>query len=121
MCEVIDVIPYKRSYRLANSIMTDRALLVAIGTSQQTVKITNVSESRLTDKEYRVYMRLLLDQYNQAKANGLSEADLAKLKPPSKWHLKLRRRTRARATKFNYSQDDINKMLDKKAGKQGLE
>jgi RNA polymerase-associated protein RTF1 len=60
MCEVIDVLPYKRPYRLPGTdIIVDRALLVGQGTNQKVAKMYHVSNSRILEKEFQCYVATL--------------------------------------------------------------
>ena len=58
MCEIIAIVPYKRGmYKLTDSnVMTDKAFLVAIGSSQLTKKLDLVSNSRITEQELQRYL-----------------------------------------------------------------
>lgn len=57
MCEVLDVLPYKRPYRLPGTDITvDRALLVGLGSSQKVAKMYHVSNHKITEKEFQFYV-----------------------------------------------------------------
>lgn len=57
MCEVLDVVPYKRPYRLPGTDITvDRALLVGLGSSQKVAKMFHVSNHKITEKEFQFYV-----------------------------------------------------------------
>jgi RNA polymerase-associated protein RTF1 len=60
MCEVLDVLPYKRPYRLPGTDITvDRALLVGLGSSQKVAKMYHVSNSRILEKEFQFYVNTM--------------------------------------------------------------
>lgn len=57
MCQIIDVVPYKRLYKLPDSkTLTDKALLVSIGPSQIVKKMDILSNSRITQEELDHYL-----------------------------------------------------------------
>jgi RNA polymerase-associated protein RTF1 len=60
MCEVTDVVPYKRPYRLPGTEITvDRALLVKLGSSEKIAKMYHVSNSRISEKEFQFYVNTM--------------------------------------------------------------
>lgn len=60
MCEVTDVVPYKRPYRLPGTEITvDRALLVKLGSSEKIAKMYHVSNSRISEKEFQYYVHMM--------------------------------------------------------------
>jgi RNA polymerase-associated protein RTF1 len=60
MCEVTDVVPYKRPYRLPGTEITvDRALLVKLGSSEKVAKMYHVSNSRISEKEFQFYVNTM--------------------------------------------------------------
>ena len=69
MCEIIAIVPYKRGmYKLTDSnVMTDKAFLVAIGTSQLTKKLDLVSNSRITEQELQRYLSDVKESNEKAK------------------------------------------------------
>ncbi len=63
MCEVVDVVPYKRSYKLPGTdIVTDKAFIVCVGKKQTTVKLLQLSSSRITERELSFFETSIRDQ-----------------------------------------------------------
>jgi hypothetical protein len=69
MCEVLDVVPYKREYEMPvdasasgparRGRMVSKALNVTIGSSPSVVKMSLVSNSRISETEFAFYVRSL--------------------------------------------------------------
>lgn len=102
MCKIIDIVPYKRQYKLPNSdITTDRALVVSLGKATQVAKLYQVSNSRITPREYDIYI-------TKAKEDGVAvpnENDVAAI-----------RSNQIKTMNHVYTDEEISSMLAKKSG-----
>jgi hypothetical protein len=103
MCEVEEVVPYKKSYKLrpwkGKQASTDRVLKVSIGNHAREAKIIHVSESRLQPEELADYITALRD---------------ARCKVPTKRDIERRRAAQLKAQAHVYSHDEIQAMVNKR-------
>lgn len=105
MCEVLDVLPYKRSYRLPGTELTiDRALLVGLGSSQKVAKMYHVSNSRITDKEFQYYVNMMKSSRDEDKLLRKNE-------------IEKRKKRIAENLVHTYTNEEIQSMVEKNAAK----
>ena len=108
MCEIVGV-GKRGAYKLSDSgIMTDRALIVAIGSSQQTKKLDAVSNSRISEVELKRYLE---DVRLSCKKNGRDVRILTKNDAT---------RRRAHATRVlsehKYTESEIKTLIQERSG-----
>lgn len=108
MCEVVGI-GKRAPYKLSDSgAMTDKALIVAIGSSQVTKKLEAVSNSRITELELKRYLD---DLHTYNEKHGKSTRILTK-------NDTTRRRAEAMKVLQNhkYTDDEIKKLIQQRSG-----
>mmetsp|Transcript_8850 Transcript_8850/g.13248 ORF Transcript_8850/g.13248 Transcript_8850/m.13248 type:complete len:634 (+) Transcript_8850:73-1974(+) len=105
MCEVVEVVPHSRPYKMPDTGVTvDRALLVGVGSNTKVTKMHHVSNSRITEREFQQYVTNLKNCRQEHALLRKNAVDA--------------RRARITATLHHtYTHEEIQSMVDKNLGK----